>query len=40
VDDGCRQDSADDFVIGTGESTLGGANFVEEAFRYANLDWK
>jgi len=33
-----QQDSADDFVIGTGEAHS-VREFVEEAFRYANLDW-
>jgi GDPmannose 4,6-dehydratase len=34
-----RQDSADDYVIGTGEAHS-VRDFVEAAFSYANLDWR
>ena len=34
-----QQDAADDFVIGTGE-THSVREFVEEAFAYADLDWR
>ena len=34
-----QQDSADDYVIGTGESHA-VREFLEEAFRYVDLDWK
>jgi GDPmannose 4,6-dehydratase len=34
-----QQDTADDFVIGTGEAHS-VKEFVEEAFAYADLDWK